>query len=114
MSEEFIKVPCKQCPFRNDVRPYLHPDRAYEIASAAENRFNTFYCHKTLGDDGEDTTIEQESKMCAGFLTMMAQNGDDLPDGFEPSWDVCYVDKHDMLQAYETEWYKNRKRPEQS
>jgi hypothetical protein len=107
MSEYFVKKPCKHCPFRNDVRPYLHPDRAAEIAYAALNPYSSFSCHKTLGEDEEgDTMVIEESRECAGFLTMRAQAGEDIPDGFEPSWYLCYIDPGEMIDAYEEEWNK--------
>jgi len=30
-----LKTPCKDCPFRTNIRSYLHPERAYEIATYA-------------------------------------------------------------------------------
>ena len=41
---DFMKEPCKHCPFRRDVKPYLHPERAATIAYAAQNPYNSFYC----------------------------------------------------------------------
>jgi hypothetical protein len=43
-------------------------------------------------------------KTCAGFLTLRAGGGEETPEGFEPSWDICYGDSFDMIQAYEEEW----------
>jgi hypothetical protein len=107
---DFVKKPCKNCPFRNDVKPYLHPDRASEIAHAAANRYSDFTCHATIEYDGDEdhqgrpTGDFSRSKTCAGFLTLRAQAGERLPDGFEPSWEVCYTDDWDMIQAYEEAW----------
>lgn len=119
MSEEsYIKKPCKHCPFRNDITPYLHPDRAAEIAYAALNPYNSFPCHKTTeydeeSEDGE-MLITEDSKECAGFLTLRAQAGMDIPEGFEPAWEICYIDEWDMIQAYEEEWDKTHiKNPEE-
>jgi len=111
----YCKKPCKHCPFRNDVKPYLHPDRAYEIACAASNQYSSFACHKTtvndeeFGGDGSEMVATEESLECAGFLTLRAQAGEAVPEGFEPSWDICYTDDFDMLQAYEQEWDKTHK-----
>jgi len=110
MSETFIKRPCKHCPFRNDVRPYLHPDRAADIAYAALNPYSSFPCHKTTesdedGDSGE-RLVTENSKECAGFLTLRAQAGEDVPEGFEPAWELCYIDPYEMSAAYEEEWNK--------
>jgi hypothetical protein len=106
----FVKKPCKHCPFRSDVKPYLHPERAAEIAYASENPYSDFTCHKTIEYDGDEDAFGNstgnlsQSKTCAGFLTLRAQNGDSVPDGFEPSWDICYTDSWDMVTAYEEEW----------
>lgn len=111
--ENFVKKPCKHCPFRNDVKPYLHPDRSWEIANIATNPYSSFPCHKTTeyDEDSEDGyMIETEkSKQCAGMLTMRAQLGERIPSGFEPSWEMCYIDPYDMTSAYEEEWNKTHK-----
>lgn len=107
---DYMKKPCQHCPFRNDVKPFLHPDRALEIAYAAQNPYNSFPCHKTTvsDEDSEDgeMMITENSKECAGFLTLRAQNGGRLPEGFQPAWEQCYIDEMDMYQAYEEEWNK--------
>lgn len=103
---DYIKVPCKHCPFRNDVTPFLHPDRAYEIASISQNHYSTFPCHKTTESDDEsgECYATNESKECAGMLTMRAQSGEDIPKGFKPSWEICYIDPYEMYEAYLEEW----------
>lgn len=108
---DFVKKPCKHCPFRNDVKPYLHPDRASEIAYAAANPYSSFPCHKTTeyDEEEEDLLPTENSKECAGFLTLRAQSGEEIPEGFEPSWEMCYNDGWDMISAYEEEWNKKRK-----
>lgn len=107
-----MKKPCRHCPFRNDVKPYLHPDRAAEIAYASQNPYSTFACHKTTeyddeSDDG-DMVVTNDSKECAGFLTLRAQGGEDIPEGFEPAWELCYTDHYEMIDVYE-EQYNSRK-----
>lgn len=106
--ESFMKVPCKDCPFRIDKTPYLRPDRAAEIAYAAQNPYNSFACHKTTEYNecigGQQST--ENSKECAGFLTLRAQGVEDVPEGFEPSWELCYTDACEMIDAYEEEWNK--------
>ncbi len=103
---DFVKKPCKHCPFRNDVTPFLHPDRAAEIAYAAENPYSDFPCHKTTeyNEDTEDLEYTDRSLTCAGFLTLRAQSGEDIPEGFEPSWEIIYTDPYEMVQAYEEQW----------
>ena len=101
MSEDYMAKPCKHCPFRNDVTPFLTPSRGEELAYATQNPCNSFLCHKTIDhdDEGEPVSVET-SKECAGFLTLMAQGGEDVPDGFEPSWDIVYTDPYEMAEAY--------------
>lgn len=109
--ENFVKKPCKHCPFRNDVKPYLHPSRAEEIAYVSQNPYSSFPCHKTTeyNEDSEDMECTETSKECAGMLTMRAQAGEDIPEGFEPSWELCYIDPYEMIDAYEEEWDKTHK-----
>ena len=113
MEIDYVKKPCKHCPFRNDVTPYLHPDKASEIAYAAQNPYSDFPCHKTTeyDEDSEDgdMMITDRSLTCAGFLTLRAQAGESVPKGFEPSWEICYIDEFEMSQAYEEEWDKTHK-----
>ena len=107
---DFVKKPCKTCPFRNDVKPFLHPERAAEIAFSAANPYSDFLCHNTFEYDGDEdhqgrpTGDFSKSKTCAGFLTLRAQEGEDVPDGLEPSWELCYTDSWEMVDAYEQEW----------
>jgi hypothetical protein len=109
MSEEFMKKPCAHCPFRNDVKPYLTTERAEELAYAAQNPYSSFPCHKTTeyeeDDNGEGEMVATEnSKQCAGFLTLRScENGEtDYDDqGFVPSFEVCYSDSYEMIDAYE-------------
>lgn len=108
---DFMKSPCKHCPFRNDITPFLHPDRAYEIAAHASNPYNTFPCHKTTESDDEsgECYATNESKECAGFLTIRArETSDGIPEGFVPAWDIIYEDAWDMEDAYAQEWNKQR------
>lgn len=71
-----LKSPCKDCPFRSDVAPYLSPERAQEIMNDSCEDSN-FYCHKTVdysGDDSEGRVVEK-SRVCAGFLVTMEKEG---------------------------------------
>jgi hypothetical protein len=113
---DFVKKPCKNCPFRNDVRPYLHPDRAAEIAFAAQNPYSDFTCHSTIEYDGDEdiqgrsTGDFSRAKTCAGFLTLRAQVGEKVPEGFTPSWEICYVDAYEMTDAYQEQWDKEHEK----
>lgn len=102
----FMQKPCAQCPFRKDVRPFLHPARAEELAIAAGNRYQDFPCHKTLerSEDGEELLQTRKSLTCAGFLSLRAAEGVDVPDGFEPSAEQCYESGEEMIEAHANEW----------
>lgn len=101
----FMKKPCQHCPFRIDVTPFLHPERGAEIAYSTDNPFNSFACHKTTESDDEtgESFAGEESKECAGFLTLRAQSTGEWPEGFEPSWDLIYTGPEEMAEAYENE-----------
>ena len=109
---DFMAKPCLHCPFRTDVRPFLHPNRAADIAYNAQNRYGSFPCHKTTeaddySDHGEMLVVET-SKECAGHLYMQAvNNGTTFYDdeGFTPEKITnCYEDSYEMIEAYEEEW----------
>ena len=104
----YVKKPCKHCPFRRDVTPFLHPDRAAEIAYSASNRYSEFPCHKTLEyEDGEGMRTEI-TKTCAGFLSMQINDGGaPEPEGYVWPGNV-YSDALEMTQAYEEEWNSRR------
>jgi hypothetical protein len=107
MDEDYMKKPCKHCPYRTDVKPFLTPERGEELAYYPQNPYNDFPCHKTTehdeeGDTGEMLVVES-SKTCAGFLTLMASElGEErMPEGFKPSYQIIYSDSWDMAGAYE-------------
>lgn len=105
MAEEtFIKKPCQHCPFRKDVKPFLHPARGEELACLAQNPFSSFPCHKTTEHDDDGELVNRPAnKECAGFLTLKAAElgEDEVPDGFTPSFDLVYCESWDMASAYE-------------
>lgn len=71
-----LKSPCADCPFRSDIRPYLSPARAQEIADDSCEDSN-FYCHKTVDYSSEDGQgrVANKSRVCAGFLVTMEKEG---------------------------------------
>lgn len=105
---DYMKKPCKLCPFRRDVKPYLRPERGFELAYAASNPFNSFPCHETtvcdeeFGGDGSEMVAVESSKDCHGFLTLqIIENGDECaPDGFEPAYELIYSEPFEMAEAY--------------
>jgi hypothetical protein len=106
---DFMKKPCNHCPYRHDVKPFLRPERGEELAYAATNPYNSFPCHKTTVDSDDedgcgDRIVTSESKVCAGFLTLMSNELGRTSydsDGFVPSYDVVYDSAYDMVDAYE-------------
>lgn len=105
MSNWFMKEPCAHCPFRRDVRPFLHPARAEEIAGLALNPYSDFHCHKTIEHDDEtgEGISTSTSLTCAGFLAMQIEEAETTtPEGFTPSEKV-YSDYYEMVQAYQDE-----------
>lgn len=99
---DFVKKPCEHCPYRKDVKPFLHPKRGGELAYHSLNPYNTFPCHKTTQYDEEidDMVVVEKSKECAGFLTLQIIEGKKIPNGFKPAFDVVYEDVDDMANAY--------------
>jgi hypothetical protein len=65
--------PCDQCPFRADIRPFLHRERAREIVEEIFYHDKSFTCHKTNNYDEEDGDgVEtKDSQHCAGAMIML-------------------------------------------
>ena len=104
---DFIKKPCKHCPYRHDVKPFLHPERGEELAYTATNPYNSFPCHKTTSHDDDGETVGQAQwQQCAGFLTLMHNELGETPydeDGFKPS-PLVYNEASEMAEAYAEAW----------
>ncbi len=107
---EFMKHPCKNCPYRRDVRPFLTGDRGHELACYAQNPYTSFECHETTEhyDSGPfvgEAYATEKSKICAGMLTLRAQELGECgyeDEGFKPAWDLIYQDYWEMTEAYDT------------
>ena len=105
---DFMKKPCEHCPYRHDVKPFLHPKRGADLAYLAQNPYSSFHCHKTTESDDSDESegkmlVTAKSKMCAGFLSLQHnENGRTFydEDGFEPS-PLAYESSDDMMDAYD-------------
>lgn len=63
--------PCPKCPFRNDIRAYLTPERVDEIDDSLVN--GEFPCHQTMDYDAEEGEPQETSKTrhCAGALILL-------------------------------------------
>ena len=59
MPKDYMPKPCAKCPYRRDVRPYLHPERAEELAYLCQNPYSQFYCHETTEEDPNDDGEER-------------------------------------------------------
>lgn len=111
MSVYFMKSPCEHCPFRRDVKPFLHPKRGEALAVHATNKYNSFPCHKTTEHDEEtdECTETEKSLECAGFLTLQINEGASCPDGFTPS-ELVYTDYYEMIESYIINQPRQKKR----
>jgi hypothetical protein len=67
--------PCPHCPFRKDNVPFLHPERAKDIADGL--KMGTWFgCHETIEfvdeneDEGELKCVDT-TEHCAGAMILM-------------------------------------------
>jgi hypothetical protein len=64
-----MTTPCDNCPFRNDIRPYLTRGRVREIVQSLDR--SSFPCHKTTTFDDEGEAVRTDKEMhCAGALIL--------------------------------------------
>ena len=65
--------PCKTCPFRTDVTPFLNAERVEEITNALLND-RSFSCHSSneFDDDGK---VTKEAEHCAGAVIFLEKQG---------------------------------------
>lgn len=64
--------PCKRCPFRTDVKPYLTTPRVEGILDTITHQQGTFTCHNTVkSDDYDDQNVTDEEQHCAGALILL-------------------------------------------
>jgi hypothetical protein len=66
-----MTTPCAQCPFRNDIPPYLTPGRVREIELSLVR--SDFPCHKTtiFNENGEHISNSAQEIHCAGALILL-------------------------------------------
>jgi hypothetical protein len=73
--------PCRKCPFRTDVEPYLRAERAREIALSIQTG-GEFPCHTTTvlveDEQGEQQLADDpaRSRVCAGALGVQVRSGE--------------------------------------
>ena len=75
-----LKSPCKNCPFRTDVTPYLRQERAEDIVEGIVDRQGTFTCHKTTVESEDDDGLGERvdgpnAQHCAGALILLEKIG---------------------------------------
>lgn len=68
-----LKRPCKDCPFRTDIHPYLNADRVREITDALMTGNSTFACHETTeyNEEEGDMASTKDSSHCAGAMIFL-------------------------------------------
>ena len=72
--EYTLRRPCKNCPFRSDIHPYLGERRAREIGEGVLNDNGSFSCHEHNVWDEDDqgrAFISEEKYHCAGALIFL-------------------------------------------
>ncbi|WP_282027101.1 hypothetical protein [Limimaricola cinnabarinus] len=111
MSERtWMKKPCGRCPFARVGALGLHPKRAEDFASMAQNPFNDFPCHKTAdyaedeGDGSGGYVHGEQSFTCNGFLSLQVSENGRGPKGFEPHPDA-FEDYYEMVEHHEDLWF---------
>lgn len=68
--------PCKKCPFRTDIEPFLREQRAWEIGDGLLAG-HTFTCHETTveaDDDGDEESSMEDgpnAQHCAGAMIIL-------------------------------------------
>lgn len=77
--------PCKNCPFRNDIEPYIRAARVRELERGLVGEQATFSCHKTVDYDRDDEdepadedrayTPSESDQQCAGAMILLMKIG---------------------------------------
>lgn len=98
-----MKTPCKNCPFRKDVRPFLTPQRGLQLALLTRYRDGVFHCHETCDydnadEDGQPST--ENATLCKGFAILRAQESGNR---FVKPDETVYRSMADMIAAYARE-----------
>lgn len=71
-----LTKPCKHCPFRNDIRPFLSTRRVREIIASLIGRQESFPCHKTVDySHDDDGRVTSKSEHCAGAMILLEKLG---------------------------------------
>lgn len=116
MSEVTVmKKCCGLCPYSRKNTLYLHPDRASDFASSAENPYSDFVCHKTgvVHEDHPDEDRQNEivrgekSLTCAGFHAMQS-NINGTKSEIEIDHEDHFEDWFEMVEHHQEKWDEKR------
>lgn len=107
----WMKEPCGPCPFSRSKTLPLHPERASDFASMAQNPYSDFPCHKTADyqEDDEYRGVDggyvhgDRSFTCNGFLSLQVSENGRGPKGFTPHRDA-FGDYWEMVEHHTELW----------
>lgn len=114
-----LTTPCKNCPFRTDVRPFITPGRVRDIERSLVR--SEFPCHKTTrpDDDAEDDSVyipKGGEIHCAGALILLEKLGRPSQmmriaerlrgEGGAPMYDASKLDMEAPVYDSFTEMYR--------
>lgn len=93
-----MNPPCKGCPFRRDVEPYLRRERGIALALGTRQRDNKFYCHETI-NYGARSKVKRmaNAEICRGFAILRAQESGNR---FVKDHELVYRSIGEMIAAY--------------
>lgn len=102
-----LRRPCKSCPFRTDVEPFLHPERVEEILGAMFEEDKNFACHNTVSHDSDtgEGQIHANSQHCAGAMILMERN-DYANQGMRIAERLGFYDRSKLCMGPETPVYQ--------
>jgi len=66
-----LRRPCRNCPWRADLTPYLAAERVAEIVQAP-----AFQCHKTVDYSSGEDEPGNRPQQCAGRYRQVNEVGD--------------------------------------
>ena len=97
--EDSMKRPCKSCPFRRDVKPYLTRWFGFDLAFRTRYYDSKFYCHETVDYSSRKRSPRRtaNAQLCRGFAILRAQ---EAGNRFVEDADLVYRSMGEMVAAY--------------
>jgi hypothetical protein len=94
-----MNPPCKACPFRKDVRPYISAARGLALAMLTRRRDGKFWCHETVDYNYGPRSKKHmaNATLCRGFAILRAQESGNR---FVAADDLVYGSMGEMMMAY--------------